>query len=188
MKKLLLILSSIVLLFLINACTPLPTGGPVSSNVIYKVQNKKGTLAPSGQPTNRYDSLPIEINNDNVNDFYLIRDNSAPLAIWIAPANNTKFATVTVGLTGIKQYALSESINSSNNWQSISIALMQGSYDGTSVTGVLGTYIYGLQIKNGSNFNYAWIKLDCNALTKVVTVIESAYNTTPNQAILAGKK
>ncbi len=189
MKKSLLILPSIILLFLVNACTPLPTGGPVSANIIYKVQNKKGKIIPIGQTSNQFDSLPIEINNDNINDFYLIRNNSSPILISIAPVNNTKFAiTSFAGSYLMSHYFLSQPIGSTDYWQTGLPAIMQ-SYDGTTVdAGDFGTNIYGLQIKNGMDFNYAWIRIDCNALTKEVTIIESAYNTIPNQPILAGKK
>lgn len=194
-KKSILILPSIVLLFLVNACTPLPTGGPVSANRVYKVHNKKVKMFADQNTNWPYDSTGIDVNNDNIPDFYIVIDGYDIYELFLLPNNNTELAINTnSNPTLFDQFNLSEPINDSNNWDFNRRYIMTSDITGMYIQTIIttnngaGACILGLRINDGTNYNYAWVKLDFNILTKEVTVIESAYNTLANQPILAGKK
>lgn len=187
-KKSILILPSIVLLILVNACTPLPTGGPVSANVIYKVHNKTIKIDADGinYPNN---ILGIDVNNDSINDVFITREEYTSLYLSVSFGTNTKTAEVSDSIRYMKVFRLNETIGNVIYWQSFLQNILYYTYNNTVQSyNNASECILGLEIQNGINYNYGWVKLYLNKLTKEVTVIESAYNTVPNQSILAGKK
>ncbi len=144
-----------------------------------------------------YDSTGIDVNNDNIPDFYIVIDVGTISWLFILPANYTEFAINTnSNPTLFDQFNLSEPISETNNWDFNRRYIMTSDITGMYIQTIIttnngdGACILGLRIYDDTNYNYnyAWVKLDFNILTHEVTVIESTYNTTPNQPILAGKK
>ena len=156
----------------------------------------------------------IDLNNDGINDFTFAprahgfscgncSNGSASLgtrdsALVISTIQS--WISDTVG-----GFGLNRSIDSSLVWTNTIHTLAQNgeqcmacpngpiSYRGTQgITGnwknVSGNFM-GLKIKVGSDFYYGWIKLGVSIANYSVsiTIMEYAYNSTPNQPILAGQ-
>ncbi|MFN8297024.1 MAG: hypothetical protein U0T69_12565 [Chitinophagales bacterium] len=192
-----LFLSTAILLLsaFATSCIPnLPTGGPVSPNIIYILQNK--SIPNSGSPANYFDSVGIDANNDSVFDLYMIRNNGSLGSIGLASSPNTEFAGTTDTFPSYyKIYNLNEPVSNSNAWAGFHYGSLYGpniTLGGTSIipnTNLNGSGFFGFRIKNGSNYNYGWTKISINILDpKLITLVETAYNTVPNQSINAGIK
>ena len=80
-KKSLLILPSIILLFLVNACTPLPTGGPVSANVNYIVHNATYYALPNPLGLRSSEPLDFDFDSDGIIDFSLSSNGIGAISI-----------------------------------------------------------------------------------------------------------
>jgi len=50
-----------------------------------------------------------------------------------------------------------------------------------------GDRYLGYRIKNGINYNYGWIKLNCSSMSDTLNIISYAYNESENQEIIAGQ-
>ncbi len=199
-KKSLLILPSIVLLFLVNACTPLPTGGPVSTNVIYKVFNKHFTSSNPDMSVCGGDITPynMDINNDNVNDITItgtcsnvIMTNISNIDFCVSPTTNK-----------IKSFSVSESIDNSLNFNSQRFGIYNSygwfptdigsGIEASPIPNNANTHYIGFRYKVGNDYHYGWMNININviniAIGAEIYIVESAYNNLPNQPILAGKK
>ncbi len=188
-KKSILFLSSIVLLFLINACTLLPTGGPVSANRDYKVHNETffALLSTPGLET-----LDFDLNDDGYRDLNVGTANSG--YIYISGSSEVLLASTYQTIPNkLKDFSLSEPIDLSNNWNSNGAQLLYN-YSGLSGQVITeptpkpdGTVLLGIRYLKNGDFYFGWMKL-YNDKKNQITVIESCFNTIPNQPILAGKK
>ena len=194
MKKSILILPSIVLLFLVNACTPLPTGGPVSSNVIYKVYNKSYNVSYLDNARNDMDSFYVDINNDSYEDIMI---NSTGWWVLLKVINGIEFATVVDTINHvdkIKSFALNGPVNTVETFNNTAFVPMFGDVRFPSFSSDILNYrdenYIGYRYFDGSDYYYGWIRIYIKSsfLSYDVKIIESAYNTIPNQPILAGKK
>ncbi len=202
-KKSLLILSSIILLFLVNACTPLPTGGPVSANRIYKVHNAEfKTIFSDWSGLNESIATDFDLNNDGINDVRFDVYAYGGL-VKLQSINNTHFASLN---GSIKPFNLLESISNSNQWNNLINDTIRAIYNQSYINyyseiptvwnGTTTSIIYiGFKIINGNNENFGWFKLTFDRILSgefmggvAVKLIESNYNTIPNQTILAGVK
>lgn len=179
------------------ATSCIPTGGPVSPSNIYILQNK--SIPNSGSPANGFDSVGIDVNNDSVFDFYMIRDNGSLGLASLATSPNTEFAGTTDTFPSYyKIYNLNEPINSTNAWADFHYgalyfpSIIFGTAGGTSIipnTSLIGVGLFGFRIKNGANYNYGWTKISINILApNLITVVETTYSTVSNQPIKAGIK
>lgn len=200
MKKSLLILPSIILIFLVNACTPLPTGGPVSTNIIYKVFNKHFTAKNPDMVACGGDIGPynMDINNDNVNDITIT---STCSNVTMTNISNIDFC-VSPTTNKIKSFSLSENINNSLNFtsQSFTVYNAYGWFTSEIGSGIeaspipnnANTRYIAFRYKVGNDYHYGWMNININviniAIGAEIYIVESAYNNLPNQAILAGKK
>jgi hypothetical protein len=192
MKKSILILPSIILLFLVNACTLLPTGGSVSSNINYTVHNATlyaltNLFGPPGVET-----LDFDLTEDGYVDFNVGTTHSGYVYIYgggevsVASTFTSPYNT-----TILKDFVLSEPISSSNYWNSTGTQLLYHDVTGqiafSPTPKADGTIILGIRYLKNGDYYFGWIKLYNDKINRI-TVIESAFNKLPNQLILAGKK
>ena len=193
MKKSLLILPSIILLFLVNACTPLPTGGPVSANVIYNLYNKNYVVSNSDFANSNIDTFYVDVNNDSYEDLMI---NSCGWWVRLKVINGIEFATVTdfANYGAIKSFALNTPISSNETYGNTEFTAIFGNVLNiinpytSEIYGTNPDHYIGYNYFDGSYYYYGWIRIYVNTTTHSATVIESAYNTIPNQPILSGKK
>ena len=159
-----------------------------------------------------YDSL--DLNNDGINDFILEASKTGTMCTCtnIHGADNDYATVYSTSLSWIADqaggYALNSLIDSSLGWTNAShelahslhicVACTQGGND-ISYLGTSGNWanVYGkylpLKIQVATDFYYGWIKLGvaigggiANS-TVSITIMEYAYNSIPNQPILAGQ-
>jgi hypothetical protein len=158
----------------------------------------------------------IDLNNDGINDFILAPTASTfSCSCNGGPHGGTNVFgqrdEATISSTSISWiadtvggYALNTRIDSSLDWINAnhSLALKQMvcvpcSFGGSSLSqppstgpwnNVSGKYV-ALKIKVGTNFYYGWIKLGVAiaGYSVSITIMEYAYNSIPNQPILAGE-
>ena len=191
-KKSILILPSIILLFLVNACTPLPTGGPVSANVNYTVHNATYYALPNPLGLRSSEPLDFDFDSDGIIDFSLSSNGIGAISINFNASDIACIARIDAS-NKTKNFNLAESINNSAIWNANTVYLLSNDnvfgpqvvYEPTPKAD--GTVILGIRYLKNGDFYFGWIKL-YNDKKNQITVIESAFNNIPNQAILAGKK
>jgi hypothetical protein len=196
MKKSILILPSIILLFLVNACTPLPTGGPVSANTIYKAYNTLSYSITSGIEGSE-STANLDINNDGINDIKVYI--TANLLVRLASVNNVDFGT---NNGAVKAFPLNESIGVSSVFAKNDFYVVNRSFIGAgwvsdienSFSNPTDKYI-GIRYKNGNDYNYGWLRIYIKSilvnntfLGYQINIVESSFNSLVNQSIQAGKK
>jgi len=157
----------------------------------------------------------VDLNNDGINDFTLAPrfrtftcGNCRNLAAVFADRDSAIIRSTAQSWIAdtVRGYALNTLIDSSLEWTNNLHVLSsitsncqicpsgRGNYlvrppASGPWTNVSGKYL-GLKIQVGSDFYYGWIKLGVAiaSYTVSITVMEYAYNSTPNQPILAGQK
>lgn len=196
-KTFFLAITVVLLSVFTTSCIPnLPSNGTVSPSNIYILQNK--TIPPNNLG-NYLDSVGIDVNNDLVYDFYLIRNNGNLGSIYLDPSINTEFAGTSDSFPSYyKIFNLNELVSSSNNWSRFQYGTLFSpnviGLGGSSIipnNNLTGSGLFGFRIKNGINYNYGWTKIAFNMLPlspSIITVVETTYSTTTNQSIKAGIK
>ncbi|MBP9083557.1 MAG: T9SS type A sorting domain-containing protein [Bacteroidia bacterium] len=157
----------------------------------------------------------IDLNNDGINDFTFSPTakgfscgNCSPNTILILGTRDSALVISTVQSwisDTVGGFGLIRLIDSSLAWTNTVHTLAQngercqvcpsgfGSFKTSQ--GITGNWInvsgkfMGLKVKVGSDFYYGWIKLGVSiaSYSVSITIMEYAYNSTPNQPILAGQ-
>ena len=157
----------------------------------------------------------IDLNNDGINDFTFAPrahgfscGNCSPNPVAILGTRDSALVISTAQswiADTVGGFGLNKSMDSSLAWTNAVHNLAQngegcmactnghGSHKVTQgITGnwqnVSGKFM-GLKIKVGSDFYYGWIKLGVSiaSYSVSITIMEYAYNSTPNQPVLAGQ-
>jgi hypothetical protein len=178
----------------------------VSANaqIVYTDVNPDSTMychVPFGSVTKSYN---LDLNNDANNDFILTANvwcwgmgAEAEASARITPQVNNAFITTT--LNTVKKLALGDTISSSQAWHDTTFQYLKKWHLQPSVpnpiitdTGEWDTVVdgyIGLQLINAGQTYYGWVRMDVtvNVSTASITIKDYAYNSIPNQPILAGQ-
>jgi hypothetical protein len=183
----------------------------ITSTIIYTNVNPDSTIvsyAPTGEIQRFYN---LDLNNDGKADFVLwtVFDNVSRgcskggflshVSINLPYGSSNQFA-VTANLWALALDSLTTIGASLSKWSGATIELGQQDYVCNCVGGgcsgnptgpwVPGTTKYlGLKLISGSNIYYGWARLMIETYRESeLIVMDYAYNSSPNQPILAGQK
>src|SRR6476469_2895178 len=181
----------------------------VNAQIVYTDVNPNITLDTNGALYN------LNINNDGIADFkfdynyriyncqcLMLRTSGDLSSSVVVPLNSNSMMAFTNAEDDIIKLNANTIIDSSLHWENYELALTAyGGFcnacsKGTIFSHVLNGGIWdgstdkymGLQVKIGSNIYYGWVRLDVGIEANFVTIKDYAYNTVPNQPILAGQK
>jgi hypothetical protein len=163
---------------------------PVYAQIIYTDIKPDTTIIA---PDNSWGTYFIDLNNDGTDDFLLNHHNSL---------SNDNYQKIEVGVqyegaeilcdASISHFPLclsnGEVINSSSStwfYPSTSMIHMNGNGAEGHWIGVTDKYL-GVRLKVAGQWHYGWIRLDVPSNAGSYTVKDYAYNSMPNQQIIAG--
>jgi hypothetical protein len=154
----------------------------------------------------RIDTFNLDLNGDSTTDFLIKAARPRPrypedpytCSVSITPLVNNAFMTTT--LHTAKKLVPDDAISSSQAWHNATLQYLKwyqtewvftggfvitntGEWDST-VNGYVG-----LRLINGGQTYYGWVRIDVDVSpeTASMTIKDYAYNSTPNQPILAGQ-
>ena len=142
----------------------------------------------------------LDLNADNATDFLIkvVRVNSrtgSSSYVSITPQGSNAFITTT--LNTVKKLVTGATIGSSQAWHDTTLQYLK-LYSASSLTGIttnsgewnnaVDCYV-GLQLINGGQTYYGWVRMDVTVSigSASMTIKDYAYNSIPNQPILAGQ-
>jgi hypothetical protein len=148
------------------------------------------------------DTFNLDLNGDGTTDFLIqaarqrgrYPESPRPSYVGITPQGSNAFITTT--LNTVKKLVLSDPISSGQAWHNTTFQYLKqhvaifmnpptntGQWDS-----VVDGYI-GLQLINGGQTYYGWVRMDVTVSTSSasMTIKDYAYNSIPNQPILAGQ-
>ncbi len=139
------------------------------------------------------DSLPIDLNNDDINDFvlyYRFLDDgfSWSYRYWIRSINDAQVAITNDSATAIPY---GENINEALNWSANSQTYIQYTRLSSSHQ-FQGHWRYvreaylGLRIKLDDEYHYAWLRLHLSG-DHTMWAVDYAFNETPTSEIITGE-
>ncbi|HWZ23269.1 MAG TPA: hypothetical protein VNW06_11480, partial [Cytophagaceae bacterium] len=148
--------------------------------------NKSLTLSSNSSGTGL---LPLDLNNDGTPDFNFNYSADATGTVWnltIVPQNNNEVLQVSTG-----SYAGELSVgdlstatpNASFLWGGVAGNALLGDNNDVHYAGTGDQYI-GVRIKNGSNYNYGWIRVSLSATPYILTIKDFALEGTVNTDIV----
>jgi Secretion system C-terminal sorting domain len=161
---------------------------------------KTCTPSPGSSCSSTYQ---LDLNNDGISDFQLYQFHWIDLCpvprhssyVSVSPLGSNKVACESTSI-GICPLALANGVViQNNNWYSTSGLKLEEHLTGCSGTlqytcsnWYLATDKYlGLKLIVGSNTYYGWVRLDVAQFGTSFTIKDYAYNSIPNQPILAGQ-
>lgn len=163
------------------------------SSVDHYIDTVSNCLIPV--PIDSSCALHLDLNLDGINDFTL-RIMHSPVQ-WLANCPMMMYRIQITSTSDSNEVAMRQPLGIGKNfsfndeisetiqdWNN-GAALYVESIPDTTIQ-LVGTQFYGLRVKNGKNTNYGWVKLRNTEFN--LTLLEYAYNETPNKKIRAGQK
>ena len=144
----------------------------------------------------------LDLNNDGTNDFVITHSSTTTfcppmygpnLSIRVTPLGTNQ--VVCISGTSATKMALNATINDTVlTWNNSANLLMAARVLNNACIGITnGQWIntadgyLGLKLISGSNIYYGWVRLNANGFVTSFTIKDYAYNSIPNQTILAGQ-
>jgi hypothetical protein len=139
-------------------------------------------------------SYSLDLNNDGLGDFIILLGhgciNNCIRSVSIAPDSSVN--AFAISSNGAKKFFMNDTIGPAQTWQNSSSAVLRRWGSGSVYA---GEWIYetdkylGLSINVSGLTYYGWVRLDVtvDSVTGFRTIKDYAYNTIPNQPILAGQ-
>lgn len=139
-------------------------------------------------------SYSLDLNNDGLGDFIILLGhgciNNCVRSVGIAPDSSVN--AFAISTNGAKKFFINDTIGPAQTWQNSSSAVLRRWGSGSVYA---GEWIYetdkylGLSINVSGLTYYGWVRLDVtvDSVTGFRTIKDYAYNTIPNQPILAGQ-
>ena len=181
----------------------------VSANaqIVYTDVNPDSSYAcngPVGTPCNH--TYNLDLNGDSTTDFLIDVSRhtigppykEAPYTTYVSITPQGSNAFITTTLNTVKKLVLGDTISSSRAWHQTTYQYLKEWYvdggDSAIITNtgewdsIVDGYI-GLQLINGSQTYYGWVRMDVSVSDSYasMTIKDYAYNSIPDQPILAGE-
>lgn len=165
-----------------------------SSNLIYS-QIAYSNLEPDsifktsyGGPVDGSNYLNLDINGDAINDVAIIIHYSyGDQSASVQPLNNT---AIIYDAGYADTLNIFDTISAFSNWSTEQLSLTYLNTYNSQLAGKwadVNNKFLGVRFVDGSNVFYGWVRLEVKGPNIEITVKDFAYNTQPNQPIIAGE-
>jgi len=165
-----------------------------SSNLIYS-QIVYSNFEPDsifktsyGGPVDGSNYLNLDINGDAINDLAIIIHYSyGDQSASVQPLNNTP---IIYDAGYADTLNIFDTISAFSNWSTEQLSLTYLNTFDIQLAGMwaeVDNKFLGLKLVEGSNFFYGWVRIEVKGSNIEITVKDFAYNSQPNQPIIAGE-
>lgn len=165
----------------------------INAQIVYTDINPDSTTTIAGlPPTEDHNVAPIDFNGDNTKEYDFSwgisggGDWAMRMDITTNETNLNGTNTTPWGRRYLDPMKFGTAINSSANWESLSLDPVIGDISDPNFQGLGNRYV-GCKFKLGTNTHYGWVRVSFDDnLTLIVK--DYAYESTPNTPINAGDK